>query len=106
MGPKPDGSYTLERRDNDGNYCPENCCWATRKEQQKNRNPYKIPCLQGSKHYRSILSEQDVIEIKTALMHHRRGLVTELAKKYGCSRRTISKIKDGESWGWLTPKTN
>jgi hypothetical protein len=38
MGFRPDG-LTLERKNNNGNYEPSNCCWATWKEQRTNTRP-------------------------------------------------------------------
>lgn len=36
MGDKPSPKHSIERINNDANYCPENCKWATQREQVSN----------------------------------------------------------------------
>lgn len=37
MGPIPGPGYSIEREDSDGNYTPDNCCWATNLQQARNK---------------------------------------------------------------------
>lgn len=49
MGHKPTPKHTIEREDNNGNYEPMNCKWATYKEQGRNRRNTVFVEYQGKK---------------------------------------------------------
>ena len=66
MGPRPDG-YWLDRINSDGDYCPENCRWATPVEQQANRRNNKWVEYQGER-------------VKLAVLARRLGIPNDILK--------------------------
>lgn len=64
MGPRPSGR-TLHRIDNDGDYCKENCKWATRLEQGQNKSNNHYFTYKGLKLTLTNLARRSKLKVHT-----------------------------------------
>jgi hypothetical protein len=90
VGPHPGKGWSIDRKNNDGNYKPSNVRWATRSTQQRNKRTTK-------------LTWADVVAIR-AQYKYRENQYTpgmgfqQLADKFGVGRTTIEHILKGRKW--------
>ena len=79
MGRKPSPAHTIERINNDGNYEPGNCRWATQREQSRNTRRNHILEFNGVRMPLVEWSERQGISFGALLARVRRGWTTERA---------------------------
>lgn len=84
MGPRPSEEYTLERKNNNNGYCKENCKWATRKEQCRNRSSNAYVIYKGKQVTLAELSEITGIKPATLQFRYSTGKsIEEIIKPVG-----------------------
>jgi hypothetical protein len=80
MGPRPEGTYpsgrtkyTIERKDNDGDYTPKNCVWATYRQQARNKKKAHMITYRGKTQSLVVWAEELGLNYKTAHTRLSRG---------------------------------
>lgn len=65
----PSSGTTLDRKNNDGNYCKENCQWATRAVQNRNKRSNRYLEFNGERHL--VVEWAEILGVKHRLLRVR-----------------------------------
>lgn len=73
MGRRPTPNHTIDRIDNNGDYCPENCRWATWSEQARSRSNNRIIEHNGKAQTLAAWCEEAGLTVNTLWYRLKRG---------------------------------
>jgi hypothetical protein len=104
MGEKPKG-LTLERTDNNGDYCPSNCRWASVERQANNKRNNRYITFNGETLSVTQWSRKLGLIHQTIFKRLKSGMTPEMALSARVlSARESSKIGLETRWGYETLK--
>lgn len=105
MGRRPSDNHTIERIDNEGDYEPSNCKWATRKEQIRNRRNSIILEYEGKKITLQDIADKHKVRYQSIVGRYKNGWSVsekilksplnnlEASRLYGVSKSTVSYLR-------------